>query len=619
MMKSSIFKYLKSFHSTHPTDVDRLIISAFLTKNKLQVKKNEFLKSFIITEEKAEENTKLKNFISVLDKEVPKFGTEELIELFEFVISPEDRIINGAIYTPLEIREFIIKESFTSKADSLTNVSVADISCGCGGFLFNAAKQLKKQTAKSYSEIFRNHIFGLDIQSYSITRTKLLLSILALTEGEDKKEFHFNLFTGDALVFDWRKTIKSFTGFDIIIGNPPYVCSRHISDDTKVKLKKWEVCKSGHPDLYIPFFQIGVENLNQDGVLGFITMNSFFKSLNGRALREYFQDQRLEFKVIDFGTLQIFKSRNTYTCICLIEKRKSNYIQYYKSENIINLPLAFESFNKIQYSTLNSHKGWNLQKNEIISKIESTGVSFGQIYKTRNGIATLKNDIYIFDPIDEDREFYYLQNGSVYPIEKAICRDIVNSNKLSKIDSISKIKEKVIFPYDDAVKPKLLNETHLKRNFPKAYKYLCNKREILAKRDNGEGEYEKWFAFGRTQSLEKMKFKLFFPHLTDKTPNYLISTDDNLLFYNGLAIVGKSKNDLTVIKKLMQSKVFWFYIENTSKPYTSGYFSLSSNYIRHFGVCTLSEEEKKYVIGEENKDELDNFFEAKYGIELQPD
>lgn len=615
-MKSNIFKYLKSFHSTQPHDVDRLIVTAFLTKNKLQVKRNKFLKSFLITDDKIEEHEKLLNFIEVLNKEIPKFGTEELIELFEFVISPEDRVVNGAVYTPNNIREYIIHQTVYPRKLVAVNLKLADISCGCGGFLFNAAKELKTLTNEPYSEIFKNQIFGLDIQTYAITRTKILLSLLAVSEGEDKQEFHFNLFTGDALDFDWKDALKSFKGFDILLGNPPYVCSRHLSNDTKKKLSKWMVCKSGHPDLYIPFFQIGIESLNENGMLGFITMNSFFKSLNGRALREYFQEQSLEFKIVDFGTEQVFKSRYTYTCICLIEKKQSPYVQYFKALSTTKLPSTFESFNKIQYSTLSSLKGWNLKKNKIISKIESTGVSFGQLYKTRNGIATLKNEIYIFTPISEDSEFYYLQNGNVYPIEKGICRDIVNSNKFSKVDSITKIKEKVIFPYNDDIKPKIFSEVFLKSNFPMAHKYLLNKRDILAKRDNGEGDYEKWFAFGRTQSLEKMKFKLFFPHLTDKTPNFLISTDDNLLFYNGLAIVGESKNDLTIIKKLMQSRLFWFYIENTSKPYTSGYFSLSSNYIRNFGVCNLDEEEKKYVLGEENKVMLDRFFEAKYGIEL---
>jgi adenine-specific DNA-methyltransferase len=605
----NVFKYLKSY-STDPMDVDNLIVSSFLEINGLKAKNNKLLRSHIIS------TSELSDFKNIIRSEVKEFDIERLIELFEFVVSPADRIVNGAVYTPLNIREYIIHQTIATKTEAATTLKIADISCGCGGFLFTAAKEIKKLTGKSYFDIFKNQIYGLDIQQYSIVRTKILLSILALTEGEDNQEFHFNIFEGDALDFEWIIPIKSFRGFDIVIGNPPYVCSRHLSKETKTKLNKWEVCRSGHPDLYIPFFQIGIESLSENGMLGFITMNSFFKSLNGRAARKYFQDQSLEFKVIDFGIEQVFNSRYTYTCICLIKKRKSHYIQYLKSHDIKNLPKSFESFDKVQYSTLNSHNGWNLQKNKIISKIESTGLSFGQLYKTRNGIATLKNEIYIFNPVDEDRDFYYLQNGNIYQIEKEICRDILNSNKLSKAGSISEIKEKIIFPYDDGKKPKLFSETFLKGNFPKAYKYLSHKREILAKRDNGEGEYEKWFAFGRTQSLEKMKFKLFFPHLTDKTPNYLISTDDNLLFYNGLAIVGESRNDLIIIKKLMQSKIFWFYIENTSKPYTSGYFSLSSNYIRHFGVCNLDEEERKYVIREQDGKALDEFFQSKYGIHL---
>ena len=152
----------------------------------------------------------------------------------------------------------------------------------------------------------------------------------------------------------------------------------------------------------------------------------------------------------------------------------------------------------------------NLQDNEIISKIESTGVSFGDIYKTRNGIATLRNEIYIFNPVREDKDYYYLQNGSLYQIEKEICKDIVNSNKLSRPASLNRLKEKVIFPYDASDKPKLLDEDFIKENYPKAYKYLENKRNILSQRDKGKGEYENWFAFGRSQSLEKVKNKLFF-------------------------------------------------------------------------------------------------------------
>lgn len=136
-------------------------------------------------------------------------------------------------------------------------------------------------------------------------------------------------------------------------------------------------------------------------------MNTFFKSLNVRASRNYFKCRELKFKIIDFGTDQIFKSKNTYTCICLIEASNEEFIRYYKSENK-ELPTNEDKFAKIPYIGLNSKTGWNLQNHEIISKIESTGIAFGYLYRTRHGIATLKNDIYIFSSVKEDDKYYYL-------------------------------------------------------------------------------------------------------------------------------------------------------------------------------------------------------------------
>lgn len=607
------FKYLSQY-STTPKDVDRLIISAFLEINELKLRKNKLLKSYSINSKIKEEYSSLLEFLSAIYSDTKAFGFEELIELFEFVISPADRIINGAIYTPQKIREFIVEEAF-KKIKSINNsIKISDIAMGCGGFLFNASIELKKRTGKTYAEIFRNHIFGLDIQEYSVNRTKLLLSLLALQSGEDIEEFQFNLFQGDSLVFDWTTAIDVFNGFSIILGNPPYVCARNLDKETKEKLKDWEVCQSGNSDLYIPFFQIAIENLAENGTLGFITMNSFFKSLNGRALRDYFQRKELAISIIDFGSEQVFKSKNTYTCICFIENKQQQFISYTESKT---KQLAVKlSFKKIKYNILDSKKGWNLKDNKTISKIESTGIPFGELYQTRHGIATLKNDIYIFRPVDEDENFFYLQNGSLYKIEKGICKDIVNSNKLSREVSLNTLKEKVIFPYRQQEKPKLLDENLMKESFPEAYKYLQDKRKILAERDKGKGNYENWFAFGRTQSLEKIKNKMFFPKYSDRTPNFIINSDDDLLFYNGLAVVGSSETEMEIIKKIMESSIFWYYIKTTSKPYSSDYYSLNGNYIKNFGVCELTEKERKFLIKETDQNILNEFFEDKYELKV---
>ena len=607
------FKYLSQY-STTPKNVDRLIISAFLEINELKPKKNNLLKAYSINSKKKEEHSLLLEFVSIIYSDTKVFGFEELIELFEFVISPADRIINGAIYTPQNIRTFIVLEAF-KKINAIDNsFKISDIAMGCGGFLFNASIEFKKRTGKTYSEIFRNHIFGLDIQEYSVNRTKLLLSLLALQSGEDIEEFQFNLFQGDSLDFDWTTAIDDFNGFSIILGNPPYVCARNLDKETKEKLKNWEVCQSGNSDLYIPFFQIAIENLAENGTLGFITMNSFFKSLNGRALRDYFQRKELAISIIDFGSEQVFKSKNTYTCICFIENKEEQFISYTESET---KKLGGKlSFKKIKYNILDSRKGWNLKDNKTISKIESTGIPFGELYQTRHGIATLKNDIYIFRPVDEDENFFYLQNGSLYKIEKDICKDIVNSNKLSREVSLNTLKEKVIFPYDQKERPKLLDEKLIKESFPEAYKYLQNKRKILAERDKGKGNYENWFAFGRTQSLEKIKNKMFFPKYSDKTPNFIINSDENLLFYNGLAVVGSSDTEMKIIKKIMESNVFWYYIKTTSKPYSSDYYSLNGNYIKNFGVCGLTDTEKEFLLKETVQNTLNDFFEDKYKLKV---
>lgn len=609
-----IFKYLKSY-SPLPKEVDKLIVSAFIEINDLQLINNRFLRSYSISKRKSAKREKLLQFIEVVQSEMETFDVEKLIELFEFVISPSDRIINGAIYTPSEIRDYIVSQVFRNKADILNEVTVADIACGCSGFLYTAAKELKRRTRNTYQEIFKNQIFGLDIQEYSITRSKLLLSLLALSEGEDVEEFHFNLHQGDALTFTWSERYDDFNGFQIIVGNPPYVCARNLEDNVKENLRNWAVCASGNPDLYIPFFQIGYENLAKNGILGYITMNTFFKSLNGRALRNYFEENRTTIRIIDFGTLQIFKSKSTYTCICFLENSQQNYVEYYKSTEK-ELPTNRNQYSRINYQNLDAKKGWNLNDNEIISRIEATGTPFGEKYKTRHGIATLRNDLYIFKPAKEDDEFYYLQNGDLYPLEKGICKDILNSNKLSREINFDKIKEKVLFPYTNDIKPKALDEKVLKEKYPNAYLYLKKKKEELAKRDKGKGEYEKWFAFGRTQSLEKVGNKLFFPKFSDKIPSYLISNDDDLLFYNGQAIIGHSEDEMLLVKKILESRIFWYYIKTTSKPYSSEYYSLNGTYIKNFGIPNFTEDDINFIINEPSKDIIDAFLEDFYEVQL---
>ncbi|MEQ8471053.1 MAG: N-6 DNA methylase [Marinoscillum sp.] len=541
---------------------------------------------------------------------------EQLIELFEFVISPKEKVVNGAIYTPKYIRDYIINESISSYKQELESIEICDPACGCSGFLLSCARLLNNVTGRPFSEIFREQLFGLDIEEFSIERSKILLSLLAISEGEDEESFDFNLFKGNALSFNWCDNLLDFKGFDIVLGNPPYVCSRNMDQESLDLIGNWEVTKSGHPDLYIPFFQLGFESLKSNGILGFITVNTFIKSVNGRSLREYFSRNKVDLKIINFGGEQIFKNRSTYTCICFL-KNSAGKIKYKKATPDSIESIKGSMFTSYKYDTLHDHDGWNLVDSkdqlEYVNKIEAVGRPFKDVYKIRNGIATLKNDIYKFFPIGEDDRCFLLRtkNGSVYKIEKDICRDIVNPNKARSEEDILFNNEKIVFPYTQNEKETLIiQEQVFQELYPHAYKYLSDNKKILSARDKGQREYEKWYAYGRRQSLDINSYKLFFPHLSER-PTFTISRDKRLLFYSGIAVVSDSLRELRVLKRIMESDIFFDYIKNITKDYSSGYISMSKNYIKNFGICDLSEEKKDLLLESSDPERL---LRSYYGL-----
>ena len=608
-MNKDFFTYLKS-HAVIPNTVNKLIVTNFIKSNSIGKLENNLIKSLIIDQE-----SNLFSLVEEFSKIHAIQTIEDLIEAFEFVISPEEKIVTGAVYTPEPIRDYII-DQVLDKQNNFTEITVCDPACGCAGFLYSAAKYLKEKTGKSYFDIFRENLFGLDIQNYSIERAAILLSLFAIIEGEDNEVFEFNLFNGNALNFEWKNRVSNFKGFDAVVGNPPYVCSRNIDNESKELLKNWSVCSTGHPDLYIPFFELGLSLVKERGVLGYITMNTFFKSINGRALREFLANGKFSNKIIDFGGHQIFDSKSTYTCICLFQKKTSKSLDFIRINSVQKLRSDLV-FAEIGFDSLDHFNGWNLEKFELLKKIESIGTPLGEKFKTRNGIATLKNNIYIFSQVDEDENYYYLQNGNRYPIEKGICADIINPNKFTRIKSVNKILQKVIFPYQfEGENIQLISENDFSNNFPLAYKYLQDKRDILAKRDKGNGKYENWYAYGRNQSLERMKYKLFFPHISSSSPNFVLNYEEDLLFYNGLALVGENKKELLLMQKLMGSRLFWYYITKSSKPYGSGYYSLSRNYIKKFGIPDFTEKEIDFLLEEQDESKINNFLEEKYGISI---
>lgn len=596
-----------------PFEVNSLFVSTFAQKKSWSVNNSSVIKGLLGYEKET-----VKEFSKVLRDNAFGFCLEDLIKLFEFVISPSDRIVTGAVYTPKNVRRKILQRVLGDKrVEDLYRIRIADISCGCGGFLMDAARWIHERTGKTYADIFRDNIWGIDIQDYSIERTKILLSLLAISEGEDK-DFEFNLLNKDTLDFECGDWDGQYSDFDVIVGNPPYVCSRNLSDETHEKLKKYDVCSSGHPDLYIPFFKIAVGMLNNEGRLGYITMNTFLRSVNGRAIRNYFSRSKHSITIIDFRGFQIFESKNTYTCLFFLDKQTNSGVINYAVDDQGSLAEDIK-YTSIAYADLDDNKGWTLNKYQSSTAIESIGIQIKDYCPSRHGIATLSNDTFIFKPIAEDKRYYYIESDSKkYPIEKGICRNIVNPNKLNSADTFDLLLEKVIFPYRvEGSRASVIEPKEMSHHFPKALAYLKARKEVLLKRDKENTKaYPQWYAFGRTQSLVMPRFKLFFPKFANRPLHCVIHDDPELLLYNGMAFVTPDNRRLRILKAIIESELFWEYIQANGKPYASGYYSLSGVDIKHFGIPNFTIDEENELLAIDDKVFQEKWLRQHYAVYL---
>lgn len=614
-MKAVLNNFLGSCNSS-VISINRLIVSSYLRCKNLDVDEGSMLSSYIIQKGEKEWADVVK-LCSIFNKYYPNLDLETLIDLFEFVVSPSEKVVTGAIYTPQYIRQDIVEHVLYLLAGrEVTDLKIADIACGCGGFFITVCDKLLEIGGVDCHYIYEHIIYGCDIESYCIDRCKILLSLKALERGERTNDLVFHLYQGNSLLFNWSDVIGGFMGFDAIVGNPPYVTSSKMDEETKRLLDNWIVCSSGKADLYIPFFQIAIELLNDTGVLGYISVSNFYRSLNGKALREYFTERDLNLTIVDFGGEQVFKGCSTYTCLFFADKQQEGRVRFIRTlsgsiNNIRNL-----RFVESTYEELDSAKGWVIKDrrtNELLRLITNAGKPLGDVVAISNGLATLNNNLYVLNVVKEEEQlFIHEYDGYRYPIERDICRLVVKPSSMDANKPVAEQTKWIIFPYE--IKGKRVScydDNKMKERYPYAYSYLQAVKEILDKRDKGKRKYEKWFSYGRSQAINIPGFRLLMPYIADR-PTFILSDIDGLLYYNGFALVSNDILQLERLKKVLNTEIFWFYVKNISKPYANGYYSLGKRYIRYFGIPDFSEEQLIQLDALTNKEDIERFLYICY-------
>jgi type I restriction-modification system DNA methylase subunit len=271
----------------------------------------------------------------------------------------------GIYYTPTYIVDYIVKntlgELLKNKKVDVKKIRVLDLACGSGSFLIKAFDILNEHYSKhdkDYTqaqldttgegttftkkvEILHNNIFGVDLDKQAIEIARLNLLLKIAEKGRRLPLLRENIKCGNSLIdgekvsgdkaFKWQKKFTQIMdegGFDVIIGNPPYVNAKELmesqpevrnyldnSPDFETLYQKW--------DLYIPFIERSLKLLkDENSYFSMIIPLPYVNQMYAKKSRQFIVNKFSLKKIVDLSDWKVFQDATVKNCIIVVSKPK---------------------------------------------------------------------------------------------------------------------------------------------------------------------------------------------------------------------------------------------------------------------------------------------------------
>ncbi len=253
----------------------------------------------------------------------------------------------GIYYTRRFVVRYIVRNTVVKALDAAferggiaaaRQIRVLDPACGSGSFLIAAFDVIDewlrdndptlRETSQRKQHILRENLYGVDKDPQAIAVTRLNLWLRAVDQRARLPDIP-NIHHGDSLIdeeFDWPEEFPEALaggGFDVVIGNPPYVRQEAQPSQFKQYARRKYRSYTGRADLYVCFYERAHELLRPGGYFSFISSNKFLRAAYGKGLREYLLEVTNLEEIIDFGRLPVFEGVAAYTSIVITQKAES--------------------------------------------------------------------------------------------------------------------------------------------------------------------------------------------------------------------------------------------------------------------------------------------------------
>lgn len=376
---------------------------------------------------------------------------------------------------------------------------------------------------------------------------------------------------------DFARVFMENGGFDIVLGNPPYLGFHKVPN--KDYNKKNYVTADGKYDLYVLFIERAVWLTSKNGFLSYICPSYFYKRNYGKKTRALLLNSTSIRFIADFADYQVFDSALTYTCIFGASKikRENNTIL------ILGTSLNIGDAHQISQDSL-TEPTWNLGKedsNSIMEKVSSKSkYTFGDITKSiSQGIVTGNNDVYLIE--DETAINFDLEDAYLHRAAKG--KDIGNGEVKDGGYSI-------FYPYklNEKGKTVCISEQELKEKAPNMYNYLLQYKEKLLSREYFVKSNKEWFELWNPRKMEHF-FHRKFVFSEIGIANDFVLVDK--CFYTDSACGAELKEQFQKNEKAiylyLNSKLATYVYKKISVPKANGYCIYKNAFLKNFPIVTL--------------------------------
>lgn len=351
----------------------------------------------------------------------------------------------GIYYTPTYIVDYIVRntlgELLKNKKTNVEKIRVLDPACGSGSFLIKAYDVLYQyylknnknhsqiqmdfrngDTFTTKTKIIENNIFGVDIDKQAVEIAQLNLFLKIAERGRKLPFLHNNIKCGNSLIddysvagdkaFKWEDEFKEIMqegGFDVVIGNPPYITLRgkeKIPTENKILEYYKKTFQSAEYKLntFAMFIERAIILLKEGGYLGFIIPDRLLNNEYFKKIRKIILDKCRILNIVDLKNI-VFQDVIADTIIIILQKeknrkkREANEIKIVKNiENLEENKYTLYSFPQKEY-LINEENVFiiNLSQKSIglFKKIEKNSYFIGDLFKIYVGIVTGDNSKFI--------------------------------------------------------------------------------------------------------------------------------------------------------------------------------------------------------------------------------